>query len=254
MAGRGTASLLESPLSGQPAGFQNVVIPAQPVTDGGTITMFLASNAQWFGELTNQQVFGAIADATPTGDIYVDIEGLGPKPVYAGAAIANGVIAGGDYFQIAYNQALLPDGGFHLLNWSQGQGTSFVLTTVGTSGPATFVGGILNIPEYSVVGETVVVTGAGPVVVLADDGLIILNKLAPSPTSIQLPDVSLRNGLPLTIVDYAGNAGDITILPSGVETIMGLASATLVSNGQGVGLAASITLVPSVDIDGWIQN
>lgn len=242
-------SIAESPSYGNPAGFQNVVIPCMALTDGDTITMLMASETQWFGSLTDQQVFGAKADAAPTGDIFAAV-GNEVKPVYFGSAVANGVIAAGDYFQICYDVVL---DAFHLLNWSQpGSGGALNLTTIGTSGPATLVADTLNIPVYGDTGETVIIAGAGPVVVLADDGLIILNKTIASATSIILPDVALRNGLPLVIVDWAGNAGDITLTPSGAELIMGLPQAVLASTGQGAGSAAAVTLLPSVDINGWV--
>lgn len=102
-------------------------------------------------------------------------------------------------------------------------------------------------------GGVIYKTTSGNVTVGDTDGTVILNKSAPSATGITLPPVADRNNLPLKIVDYGGNAGDITITPDGTEKIMGLSSATLVSNGQGVGLAAVITLYPDTTLGGWTQ-
>lgn len=246
-------TIVESPSYGNPAGFQNIVIPAIAETDGAVISLILPTGIQWWGELTQQQVFGAIATVAPTGVIFIDVNDLGPLPAYQGGVPANGVIAAGDYFQAVYDVLLGTDGGFHILNWDNaGSGQSITLTTNGTQGVATLVGGVLNIPDYSSSGNTHIVTDSNPVVVLADDGTIIFNQPAPNvTTAVSLPDVALRNGLPLVLSDFGGNAGDIVLTPSGAETIMGLPSATLGSGGQGVGTAASITLVPSVALSGW---
>lgn len=251
----GQAALLENgPLAGGPGGFQNVVIPCVAQTDGDTVNLRVPNYVQWFHGYTEQKTFGTIADAAPTGPIFVDVEGLGQKPVYVGAAIAEDAILEGDYFQITYDSALGTDGGFHLLNWSRLASSGFTLTTVGTSGPATFLGGILNIPVYSDAGNIHIVTDANPVTALADDGVIVLNKAAPSNTTITLPQVALRNGLPLTIVDFNGNGGDITVLPDGAETIMSLAQAVIISNGAGVGLAGLLVITPNVALQGWFSS
>lgn len=252
MAGS-SRTIVESPFYGNPAGFVNEVIPCVAVTDGALISMVLPTGLQWWGELTQQQVFGAIATVAPVGDILADVNELGALPVYQGGVLANGLIGVGDYFELCYDSSLGADGGFHLLNWDNaGSGTSITLTTNGNSGPATLVGGVLNIPDYSSGGNTHIVTDSNPVVVLADDGTIIFNQPTPNvTTAVSLPDVALRNGLPLVLSDFGGNAGDIVLTPSGAETIMGLSSATLGSGGQGVGTAASITLVPSVALSGW---
>lgn len=100
-------------------------------------------------------------------------------------------------------------------------------------------------------GDVQVITIAGTVVVGATDGVILLNKAAPSSTAITLPAVAGRNRMPLIVADIGGNAGDIVFTPDGTEKIMGLSSMTLVSNGQGAGLAASVTLYPATEISGW---
>lgn len=101
------------------------------------------------------------------------------------------------------------------------------------------------------IAEPTVETTAGPFTIADGVGLFALNKGSPSATSLTLPAVADRNGLLLIIIDWAGNAGDITINAAGSETIMGLATWVLTSTG-GAGFGAHITLKPSVDLDGWL--
>lgn len=97
--------------------------------------------------------------------------------------------------------------------------------------------------------EPYIVTTAGPFTVTTET-YFALNKAAPSVTAIALPAVASRSEQALTIVDWAGNAGDITITPNGAETIEGLASWILASSG-GAGFGGRIILRPSVDLNGW---
>lgn len=112
------------PYNWGPAGFQNVVIPCRSTTTGGNIVLTPPSNIQWYGkELLNQQVFGAFADASPTGNIFINVANLGPKPVYFGSDAANAAILEGEYYQVSYDSDLGDDGGFHLQVWN-GTGSS----------------------------------------------------------------------------------------------------------------------------------
>jgi len=140
-----------------------------------------------------------------------------------------------------------------IANLGGGGGGSITLTTNGNSGPATLVGDVLNVPVYGTPGggNTILVTTAGPVSVGSGDGVVLINKGSPSATAISLPATSGRQGLPVQIVDWAGNGGAVTVTPDGGETIMGLSQLTLVSNGQGPGIAASITLYPTAALNGW---
>lgn len=96
-----------------------------------------------------------------------------------------------------------------------------------------------------------IVTGAGPFTIAATQSFLILNKAAPSATSVVLGSVADRSNLKLTIIDYKGNAGDITITPNGTEKIMGLSSWTVASSG-GNGFGGKIELIPSEDLNGWL--
>lgn len=97
--------------------------------------------------------------------------------------------------------------------------------------------------------EPLILTTAGPFTITTET-YVALNKGAPSITSIVLPPVADRNRQPLKVVDWAGNAGDITFTPDGAETIEGLATWTLASSG-GPGLGGRIILMPSEDLSGW---
>lgn len=102
------------------------------------------------------------------------------------------------------------------------------------------------------VGAVVVITGSGTVTVTPANTAIILNKSIAGATTINLPSVASRNGLPLLIADYAGNAGDITINALGSDAIMGVAAWTLTSTG-GAGFGGSIRLFPVAGV-GWVVN
>lgn len=86
-------------------------------------------------------------------------------------------------------------------------------------------GGGTGIPIYAV-------TASNGIVIDADDEFIIFNKPAPAASTVSLPAVATRSGLPLFIADYKGNAGDIVITPFGTETIMGYANWTIGSGGM----------------------
>lgn len=96
-----------------------------------------------------------------------------------------------------------------------------------------------------------IVTSGSTVTVDDDDALIILNKSIAGPTTIMLGAVANRSGIPVTIVDWAGNAGDITVNAFAGDTIQGSASMTVGSSGQGVGTSANFTLTPIPSLSGW---
>jgi len=150
--------------------------------------------------------------------------------------------------------------------WEYGTGhmadsTTLVRDTViessNSNAAVDFSNGIKNVTcdvpaEHQFVSSAVVVkTTAGPFTI-TDEVWFVLNKAAPSSTSIVLPAVASRmaSGL-LWIVDWAGNAGDITFTPDGTEKIMGLSS-WVVGSAGGAGLGGKICLKPVVALSGWL--
>lgn len=242
---------LFSPQRGTPGGFVNVVVACDAETSGDTISLAPNGLTQFSNQYYDHLVLGFIADLTPSaGPLFVIVNDLEEKPLYLGTDVADDSdVAEGDYCQIAYDSLLGTDGGFYLLNWTKLGSGSITLTTDGSSGPATLIDGILNIPVYSSTsgGVTQIYTTPGPFTAAADDGAIVLNKAVASPTTINLGPVAARDGLPLTISDAGGNAGDITITPNGAETIMGGASYIVGSGG-------SATFYPNVDLNGWYKG
>ncbi|MCI0557537.1 MAG: hypothetical protein MN733_03500 [Nitrososphaera sp.] len=90
------------------------------------------------------------------------------------------------------------------------------------------------------------VTAAGVVTQLSTDDIILINKTVGAPTTVNLLTAAGRTR-PLMIVDLKGDAGTnaITVTPTGVETIVGLAT-WVINNNQG-----SIRLRPRPDGLGW---
>lgn len=244
------------PYAGQPAGFVGLIVPCDGVVLGAVIELASNGFTQWPNQYMDQMIFGFAADEDVTGDVVANVDGLSSIPVFEGDDQATtGAISLGDYCWLSYDGALGIDGGFHLLNWTKVALGGISLTTIGNSGPATLIGSVLNIPVYSSSsgGTTQIITTAAPVVVQPGDGMIILDKNAPSATAVSLPSVHTRNGLPLTINDYAGNGGDITLTPDIGETVMGLSTAVIGSNGQGIGTAGNVTLIPNTTLNTWLQ-
>lgn len=95
------------------------------------------------------------------------------------------------------------------------------------------------------IAPTYVVETVDNIVVSADNNFLILNKAAPAPTTVQLGPVVARGGFPLTLVDWAGNAGDIVFTPAIGETIEGNANYTIGSGGK-------TTLYPVATLSGWV--
>lgn len=77
------------------------------------------------------------------------------------------------------------------------------------------------------------VTAAGDVTVLASDSVILLNKGTGAATNIDLPTSASRNGLPITVKDYKGdaNTNNITFVPASGETIDGYDASDAAANG-----------------------
>lgn len=103
-----------------------------------------------------------------------------------------------------------------------------------------FIGGLLAEPR--------IVTG-NFAATLADT-TIAISRAAPAATAGSLPAVATRSGRPISIVDWSSAVVDhtITLTPNGAETIMRQATWPLYSNAANL---ASVTLWPSVSLNGW---
>ncbi len=90
------------------------------------------------------------------------------------------------------------------------------------------------------------VTAAGDVNVLANDRVILMNKTVGAATNINLPTANSRNGFPLTVKDFKGDASinNITFVPNGAEKIDGKASVQILDD------FGALTLNP-ISTGGW---
>jgi len=97
--------------------------------------------------------------------------------------------------------------------------------------------------------EPEIITGATGTVTAGVSSAAV-QRAAPSATNIQLPSVADQDGQPLHIFDWSTSVTDheITLTPSGTETIMLAASWAVYSNAAQLG---SITLYPSTNLQGW---
>lgn len=108
-----------------------------------------------------------------------------------------------------------------------------------------------NVVPITTAGTTTVLVGTTLVTVNVNGDVTVQLPSAKAPTNATpgaLPGKSL--GLPITVVDIGGHAAthNVTILPFGTETIMGLASVTI-SNDFG-----AMSLIPNLTAGGWTQQ
>lgn len=88
--------------------------------------------------------------------------------------------------------------------------------------------------------------------VQSTDAIVVAKLSTPGTITLNLPATSTRNGLILGIADWNGNA-TINLVPSPGELIMGLATGTLISSGQGLGTGVSVYIRPVTSLAGWIN-
>lgn len=76
----------------------------------------------------------------------------------------------------------------------------------------------------------------GTVIVGASDVVILMDQAVPAAVDIQLPASAARNGIPVTVKDYAGvsNANPLTFVPLAGESIDGFSAAAAAANGAAV--------------------
>jgi hypothetical protein len=91
-----------------------------------------------------------------------------------------------------------------------------------------------------------IVTAGAVIAAQTSDGDILVNLASPSAVTVNLP-ASLTATRPVSVKDLAGNAStdNITIFPSGAETIDGLASAVIATDG------GALTFYPLPGGGGW---
>lgn len=125
------------------------------------------------------------------------------------------------------------------------------VVNVGTDQHAIFDFGI---PSGDVL-EPLIITTAGTYSVDATTNAVVVNLASSGSVTLDLPPAASRNGIPLSVADWGGNA-TITLTPDAGDTggIMGLTSATLASAGQGLGTGAITTLNPNTTLAGWFAS
>lgn len=116
----------------------------------------------------------------------------------------------------------------------------------------------LTLSELGIIATTAantirIITAGATVNAAATDAILVLNKAAAGATTINLPDINDRQpaGLPLEIYDFAGNAGDMSIVPFGTQLIMGDNSPLTLSSGGAVRTGGATKLIPSIALNGW---
>lgn len=82
---------------------------------------------------------------------------------------------------------------------------------------------------------------------VTNETVLLIDKTSPAAHDIQLPAVSARNGIPIIIKDYAGNAAanNATIKADGSETIDGAATKVIITDFGGC------KLVPVASDGAW---
>lgn len=97
--------------------------------------------------------------------------------------------------------------------------------------------------------EPIIVSGASASVAAMESNVII-QRSAPTATTINLPAVIPQDGIPIAIADLSTSVTDhaITIVPDGTEKVMGKTSIVIHSTATQL---ASVTLRPSSTAAGW---
>jgi len=101
-----------------------------------------------------------------------------------------------------------------------------------------------------------IITGAGAVSVLTTDIVLVFQKSPSGASTVNLPASATRVGAPVIIKDLTGDANinNITIVPSGTETLDGFSAAAAAANGVAVLSIdyGSMWLVPLTS-GGWFR-
>ena len=97
--------------------------------------------------------------------------------------------------------------------------------------------------------EPIIITNPSAVIA-GGVSAVAIRKTAPTTTALTLPSVFVQGGVPINIVDWSSSVTnhDITITPSGSETIMQVGTWQMFSSAASLG---SIRLYPSTALNGW---
>jgi hypothetical protein len=109
---------------------------------------------------------------------------------------------------------------------------------------------LTNVPSYRII------TSAGATNLLPSDDVLLINPSPAGAVQIDLPLSATRNGAPVFIKDYArgANANNITMVPSGAETIDGLSGAAAAANGVAViDTDGGVMTLNPLDSGGWYR-
>lgn len=92
-----------------------------------------------------------------------------------------------------------------------------------------------------------VITAAGPQGILITDRIVLVRQDVGAPITLNLPQASLMNGVPILIVDDKGDSftNNITVVPYGSETVIGASNYVMASN------KTSILARPYATGGGW---
>lgn len=96
-----------------------------------------------------------------------------------------------------------------------------------------------------------IITVAGTYAVAPGDTLIVMNLAVAGAVILDLPPVTTRFGVNLSIVDFSGKA-TTTMVPSGTDEIMGANSSWEIDSGGVAQSGAGLTWAPSTQMGGWL--
>ncbi len=101
--------------------------------------------------------------------------------------------------------------------------------------------------------KTVRVVTTTNVAIVITDHVVVINKASASATTITFPSVALVDpNFELEIYDWAGNAGDMTLVAAGSEMWNGAAGNWTVGSGGTAQTGGSLKIRPCADLGGWL--
>lgn len=203
--------------------------------DGGTYKLLCTVTIQQLAEELCTDTGQALGAAAPTAD------NSGHFDMLNGQMTANGI----SYIWPASEASgQLTNDGAGNLSWTPGGGggSGFItsLTTTGTSGAASVVSGVLNIPQYSTTAFSALTSGTNTSAALVlGSGASLSATGSGSITATAMPYSGLTGSIPTWNQSTTGNAATATALassPSGCSA--GQAPTGILANGNATGCAA----------------